>query len=363
MKTPLQTSAWLTGALLLVAPLFAANGPATTTQKTTDDDVVITENSAFYSLDNGIVTAVVAKDSGDLVSLKYKGMEMLATTMGPDGQINWDRDPPGENMNGLNPGQTDHQYGFWSHDAMGVRGTDAAIAKITLDPKSNHGDRAEVSVKGISNNRKMGTGPGAGTNTSGDGNFIADIEIRYSMGRGDSGVYTYCTFEHQPTYDATTITEARFAFKLADMFDWMLVDDEPHRNKLYPKDARENKYDYTVVQFDHPAYGWASTTKNVGCFLLNPTLEYMSGGPTKVEFLCHRDTNTVAAPTVLNYWRSSHYGGAGVSVAAGEHWTKVIGPFMIYANSGSDPQAMYQDAKNQQVKEAAKWPYNWVAGV
>jgi len=38
-------------------------------------------------------------------------------------------------------------------------------------------------------------------------------------------------------------------------------------------------------------------------------------------------TNRIAAPCVLNYWRSSHYGGAEVSVAAGEKWSKVIGPF------------------------------------
>ena len=49
-------------------------------------------------------------------------------------------------------------------------------------------------------------------------------------------------------------------------------------------------------------------------------MEYLSGGPTKVEFLCHRDTTRVAAPCLLNYWRSSHYGGAAVTVGAGEHW-------------------------------------------
>jgi rhamnogalacturonan endolyase len=66
---------------------------------------------------------------------------------------------------------------------------------------------------------------------------------------------------------------------------------------------------------------------------------------------------------VLNYWRSSHYGGAEVSVAAGEHWTKVIGPFFLYVNSADKPQAMYDDARAQQKREAAKWPYAWVAGV
>ncbi len=348
-RTPLKAA--VCGFLFAQLPLVAAGA------------VTVTENSAFYSLDNGIVTAVIAKDSGDLVSLKYKGMEMTAHTSDANGQLNWEKDPPGENLEGLNATMTDHQYGFWSHDAMGVRGTAPAAAKITIDPKSNNGARAEVSVKGVSNNRKMGTGPGANTYNSGDGNFVADVEIRYAMDKDTAGVYTYCVFEHQPNYDATTITEARFAVKLADMFDWMLVDNNPHRNKLYPKEARENKYDYTVVQYDHPAYGWASTAKNVGCFILNPDMEYMSGGPTKVEFLCHRDTNAIAAPTILNYWRSSHYGGAGVSVAAGEHWSKVIGPFMIYVNSGADHEAMYRDAQAMQAKEAAKWPYEWVNGV
>jgi len=86
----------------------------------------------------------------------------------------------------------------------------------------------------------------------------------------------------------------------------------------------------------------------------------MSGGPTKPEFLGHRDTNAVSAPCVLNYWRSSHYGGAVVDVAQGEHWQKVIGPFLLYVNSGQEPLGLYADAKAQAGKEAAKWPFDWV---
>jgi rhamnogalacturonan endolyase len=36
---------------------------------------------------------------------------------------------------------------------------------------------------------------------------------------------------------------------------------------------------------------------------------------------------------------------------------------VLYVNSGSDPQAIWNDAKAQAAKEAAKWPYKWVAGV
>ena len=318
--------------------------------------VSLEETAELYILDNGILHAQVAKASGDLVSLRYRGREMFATFLKEDGEPDLVRDPPGENLEGLNRGMTDHQYGFWSHDAMGKRGSGEAIAEVTTDPRDNGGERAEVSVKGTSGGtRALGTGPGAGRE---DGDFFADVEIRYALGRGEAGIHTYCIFEHKPEYPADSITEARFCMKLHDRFDWMLND--PLRNKRYRKDDYENKYNYTANQFRNRAFGWASTGEGMGCFLINPSMEYMSGGPTKYEFLTHRDTNPVAAPCVLNYWRSSHYGGAVAAVDAGEHWRKVIGPFLIYCNEGSDPQALLRDAQAKQAEESGKWPYPWV---
>jgi rhamnogalacturonan endolyase len=226
-----------------------------------------------------------------------------------------------------------------------------------MDPARNGGERGEVSVKGISEGRRLGRPAGLAPGAEGD--FPADIEIRYSMGRGDSGVYTYCTLEHLPEYPAGAIGEARYCAKLAAMFDWMSVD--PKRNKYYPRELPgEDKYVYTAVQSENRAYGWSSTTKDIGWWIVNPTIEYLSGGPTKVEFLCHRDTTPVQAPCVLNYWRSSHYGGAVLPVAAGEKWAKVVGPFFIYVNSDGDSQTLWRDALAQADKEAKKWPYDWV---
>lgn len=341
-------------AALVAAPLDAAE-PA---------PVTISEEPATYTLDNGIIRAQVAKDSGDLVSVRYHGLEMLGTILKSDGAPDLEKDPPGHNPNGLNRGFTDHQYAFWSHDAMGPRGTGQAIARVTIDPKANGGDRGEVSVKGSSKGRKMGTGPGVPGGEKSTGQFAADIEIRYALGRGESGVYTYCEFDHPADYPTTSLGEARFCAKLNDFFDWLCVAPDPHHFKLYPKELREgDKYVYTVTQSENPAFGWASSTRHVGVWCLNPSQEYMSGGPTKVEFEGHRDTNRVAAPCVLNYWRSSHYGGAVVDVAEGEPWRKVIGPFLLYVNSGADAHEMYDDAKAQQKRQAASWPYAWVAGV
>jgi rhamnogalacturonan endolyase len=349
---------------LLRLSLGLALGSAGPSLRAQDQAVTVTEDAATFTLANGIVTARVAKDSGDLVSLRFRDLEMLATFLTPEGQPDLAKDPPGQNLTGLNRGMTDHQYGFWSHDAMGVRGTGEAVARVTIDPQANGGARAEVAVKGSSRGRKMGTGPGVTGEGQKTGQFAADVEIRWALGRGEAGVHTYCQFEHPADYPTTSLGEARFCAKLAPFFDWLSVAQDPHHFKPYPKELREgDKYIYTVPLTDNPAFGWSSTTNHVGFWCLNASMEYMSGGPTKVEFEGHRDTNAVAAPCVLNYWRSSHYGGAVVDVAEGEHWTKVVGPFMLYVNGGADPQAMYDDAKAQQRKQAAAWPYDWVAGV
>ncbi|MDR1012212.1 MAG: hypothetical protein LBM04_14000 [Opitutaceae bacterium] len=336
--------------LTLCTPLlFAAPPPVT-----------LAEDVETYTLDNGVVAARVSKVTGDLVSLRYNNLELLATSLTPDTKPAAQGDSPANNPNWRAPTIGGHQHGYWSHDTMGVRGSAPAIPSVTIDPRANGGERAEVSIKAIAaNGRKLGTGPG--TNPA-EGNFAADIEIRYTLGRGDPGVYTYSVFEHKPEYALTALGEARYCAKLADFFDWMSVD--ARRDLHFPKDLRTgDKYIYTAVQSANPAFGWSSTAKKVGLFFINPSMEYMSGGPTKVELLGHRDTNAVAAPCVLNYWRSSHYGGAEVNVAAGEDWRKVVGPFFIYANSGDTPQAIYADARARAAAEAGKWPYAWVRGV
>jgi rhamnogalacturonan endolyase len=317
-------------AVLLITAGWAALFDLAHAQDGPGAAVTVSEDATSLILSNGQVTARVSKRSGDLTSLQVRETEVFTDKSG-------------------------HAGGYWSHDTTGGKET---ITRITIDPAASGGERGEVSVKGISGGIRMGHGPGAAAG----GDFPADIEIRYTLGRGDSGVYTYCTFEHRPEYPAASMTEARYCAKLAHVFDWMTLDER--RNMHFPADLREgDKYIYTAVQFEHPVYGWSSTKKPIGFWLINPSGEYLSGGPTKVEFLCHRDTTPVAAPCVLNYWRSSHYGGAVVAVGEGEHWTKVIGPFFLYVNSAADPQAMWADAKSQAAKEAAKWPYDWVAGV
>jgi rhamnogalacturonan endolyase len=317
--------------------------------------VTVSEDENSFTLANGIVTARVAKRSGDLLSLQYENLEML-------------------------DGRGQRSAGYWEQNTARGR----QITRITIDPNANSGDRGEVSVKGISGGGQMGNGPG--------GSVIADIEIRYALGRGDSGVYTYSIFSHPTNYPATSVGESRYCMKLNDdLFDWMTVDsnrdmkmistyDWNHGTQMNFKEARrmntgiykgqvEHKYDYSANQFNVRAWGWSSTAKNVGVWLVNPSVEYLSGGPTKYELSSHRDatfTDSLTAsapPTLLNYWRGSHYGGSLCNIAATDAWTKVIGPFLIYCNSGATPDAMWKNALAQAGKESAAWPFDWVNGV
>jgi rhamnogalacturonan endolyase len=317
--------------------------------------VTVATDDASFTLDNGIVSAQVARRSGDLLSLKYHQLELLDTH--------------------------GRQAGYWSHDAARGR----PESRTTIDPLANGGERAEVSVKGVANGSPLGSGPGGGV--------YADVEIRYALGRGDSGVYTYSIFTHPTNYPATSVGEARFCLKLNDdLFDWMSVDanrnmemittyDWNHGTQMNFKEARrmntgryqglvEHKYDYSANQFTVRAWGWSSSARHVGIWFVNPSVEYLSGGPTKFELSSHRDatfntsaTNAPAPPTLLNYWRSSHYGGSICNLAATDAWTKVIGPFLIYCNSAKDHDALWHDALAKAGTEARAWPFDWVNGV
>lgn len=335
----------------------ASNNTPTGTSAAETNKVTVSEDQDYFTLDNGLVTAKISKHSGDVLSLKYKNLEML------------------DNVD-------QHQPAYWSHNtAQGQQ----IVPRITIDPKSNGGERGEISVKGISGGQRMGSGPG--------GTVVADIEIRYSLGRDDSGIYTYSIWTHPTNYPATSVGEARFCAKLNDdIFDWMTVDanrnmkmistyDWNHATQMNMKETRlmnsgidkgtvEHKYDYAANQFDVRAWGWSSSKDNVGIWFINPSTEYLSGGPTKVELSAHRDAtfntnalNAPAPPCLLNYWRGSHYGGSICNVAATDDWTKVIGPFLIYCNSGDGHDAVWKDALQHAQLEAAAWPYDWVEGV
>ena len=59
-----------------------------------------------------------------------------------------------------------------------------------------------------------------------------DIELRYTLERGLSGIYSYAEFSHPASYPAAHEGESQFILQLDPSFDWFSVDAD--RNMLMP---------------------------------------------------------------------------------------------------------------------------------
>jgi rhamnogalacturonan endolyase len=334
--------------ILFTTILFLTLGSFQLTFGQPDKPVSLTDDGQVYTLDNGIVIAKIEKNTASIASYKYKDLEMMGP-MGVDG--------------------------FWKLPAVPLNFGSIREASILQNPAENKGERATVSVKFSYDGDAAKSVP-------------SDIEVRYSLGQGDSGLYLEEIWHHKPEHPKLTFPVGRFVVKLNDdIFDWMTIDerrsmqmitadDWNHGTVMNMKEARlmnsgvmkgvvEHKYDYAAVQFETPAYGWSSTKQKIGIWLINPSNEYMSGGPTKLELSAHRDatfTDSLTAPapaTILNVWKGPHYGGTVLEANQGEEWHKTIGPFMLYVNSGQTPEARWKNAVSQAAKESKKWVYDW----
>jgi rhamnogalacturonan endolyase len=123
----------------------------------------------------------------------------------------------------------------------------------------------------------------------------------------------------------------------------------------------EHKYDYNALFSKTPAWGWSSTKRKVGLFVVNPSIEYINAPPTMVDYGGHIDVKATlpADPCLLFIWHSPHYGGRGIPIPTGEHWKKIVGPFLLYSNAAETPGAMWRDALARAAREKEAWPYAW----
>jgi rhamnogalacturonan endolyase len=339
---------------LAVPVLRAADGVPVVAKPDVNAPVTVTDNGDTWTLDNGIVKAMVLKRSGKLNSLIYKGNETL--TRNSEG---WEQYPSGQ-----------------------------VSQSVTIDPAQNGGERGEVAVKGVSGRM--------------------DIEVRYTLERGVSGFYTYAIYSHEANNPAAREGESRFINQLTPDFDWLSVDDDRNLPMCSNQDTRsgvvihakeqrilstgiyknsvEHKYSYCARMYELPAYGWSSIKNHVGVWFINPSYEYLGGGPTRIDLVCHMGA------TMLDYWTSGHYaGGAACSIPQGETWNKVVGPIFVYYNSlqtaatpsqaeldtlkategnptipaawTANATALFNDARDEAKTIEAKWPLTWVQGV
>ena len=89
------------------------------------------------------------------------------------------------------------------------------------------------------------------------------------------------------------------------------------------------------------AWGWSSTKDHIGVYFINPSNEYIGGGPDKLDLIDHM--TAPGSPSyqgiILDYWTSGHYGaGDNTEIPAGQEWKRVVGPIFVYFNALADPK-------------------------
>ncbi|WP_265593978.1 polysaccharide lyase family protein [Haloferula sp. BvORR071] len=306
-------------------------------------EVHVRDEGRTFVLENGKVSARIDKAKATLISFKRGDLELIR-------------------------GGT----GYWSFSGGGERGTaidgfaKAAESRITLPG----GSTGEIAI----DCRYDPAAPGA---------WPVNVSFRYALTDDTQGLYIYGIYEHPAEFPGFGIGEARYVVKPdPQVFDYLTVDAERSRKmptgedwdegtEMNLKEARrlntgihkgevEHKYGYSALFSESPAYGWSSSSKKVGLWMVNPSLEYIAGGPTKPELTGHLDVNRGGRPVLLNMWHGSHYGGTSLEVKKGEAWSMVVGPFLLQTNEGPDAMTMWKDAMKTATAEIKRWPYPWV---
>jgi rhamnogalacturonan endolyase len=327
MKTRFLSAKSLCAFVALGCFLFSKSTQA---QSGSTQPVSLAQANDHVTVGNGIVSFEVVKTNGNIRDLKYGSVSILAE-----------------------PGYLDWISGGNNHIGNGE------FAVVT-DPQKNGGEMCEVSIT-----QKYAPG----------GKSPFDVELHYVLLRGDSGLYSFVVFSHAKDYPAGGIGQSRWVLRLDDkVFDFINVDEKRRRvmppsntpaKILGPKESSQftegpfkgfitDKYHFFVDVGDHFFHGWTSTQKHIGCWIVYGSNEAQNGGPTK-------QTNSAHFGRMLfKIITCGHYGGNTESVAAGQEWRKIYGPWMLYLNSGGNNDALWADAKKQAEKQRAAWPLAWM---
>lgn len=344
MKTICSIIAGLAGLFFTITPALA-NVPG---GGTNGANVTLTDNGSTVTMANGIVSILCTKSGASLSQINYTY-----------------NNGSGTQTQQLLAGGTDGGEMYWENSS------DEGLAftySLIVNPASNGGNYAEIAM--------------TTTTVSND-----VLEVHFSILRGSTGFYTTAIWYHRAIDGAFGMGECRDNIYAGSIFNWMSVD--ANRNRLMevsggsaigvqgaPVEVSlwtngiyagryEDKYKYSADFGDQRVWGWSSVGaggSNVGLWNIIPSAEYYNGGPMKRELMSHIGT------TILNMLNGGHYGGGeDGNWAAGEVWTKVSGPYLIYCNNITNTitatnvaaQALYNDALAQATAEVAAWPYSW----
>ena len=304
------------------------------------DDVTLTVSADTVTLNNGVIRAVIQKATGKVESYVFGGTQML--------------DPSNPIYYSISGGK-DYEVPWGCVFSVVIRTA----------------DMVEISCK-----RSWRVDAGY--------KHAFDLDLRYVLRRGDTGLYAYVIVDHPAGYPEAWLGEWRLVWKLPYsgtnyVFDRSYVDELRNGEMPTLQDYRQasptgiaeivrintgkfagrydGKYSYSAAYSEIGTWGMASESLRKGVWIVLGGQDYFNDGPTKQDL-------TLSESYLLLHFVRNHYQGTPIHVVAGEQWRKQFGPFLLYCNRTSafaDPgKALWADARAQVAAEQAAWPYAWL---
>jgi rhamnogalacturonan endolyase len=338
--------------------------------------VTLTDNGTTVVLANGLVSATIKKSDATITSFTVNGGPNLC---GSDG------------------------YYFTTHVTSGATDDWAWLSwglGATYSVTTNTSSLVDISIR----NSKMGY------DASLFPNGMFDVDKHYVMRSGVSGIYTYVVWNHTASQPAaglyqqrtqeikTNLSGTTYSYSSPDV--WNVSPDSsvfasattiydstyelPSTTSYtyptgqsygtnWPKYYTSNSAEmigvnYTLnpvwTKYDWAVYSGPETSSvntfgvandQYGVWVLNGSQEYLNGGPTKL-----RGAVQAGAMDVNANENHGQDGGPDQSLAAGQVWKKIYGPYLIYGNAGTSHTALWADAQSKGAAEVSAWPYSWL---
>ena len=329
-----KASLFATTALLIVGVALSGSAWAEVTARTETGHIV---------LDNGLVRAVVDTSTGSVVSFQQLGAGQPVELIAKGQSLYWDSNA---DLAMPIPGKPGPAHGYYRPGAD--NGTLVTLAGASPQ-------RADVEV------------------TTGPTEFYPfKVEYHFVLQDGLSGLYCYTVLRHPSGLPAATLYQTRFVFRTAaddTVFNYWtvgrgktvkiprsgVVKEVTNATFLLQDGSIKTKYMNSVYFAQTPVYGTIGVQdgSSHGIWMIEPFGDYHNGGPS-------RQGQTVHDDVLLRVVQDTHFGSSPVTVAEDETWSKVYGPFLIYADRASNPNTLWDDVDRQLAAERGKWPYAFV---
>ncbi len=229
---------------------------------------------------------------------------------------------------------------------------------------------------------------------------VADVELHYVLGKGNTGLYCYLIIRHPASY-ASYATDLNISFiqciwptahdttnflcenqyldnytkyglatnginqrrngqqpNFWDNYHTLAVTNFPKEIQQYTSGvfagSTNGKYSFTLDYPKISTFGMASDTNQIGLWYVSGGHEYQNNGPTACEYAGGIGGLILYEPLI------AHYANTGLSVSSNANWSKIYGPWLLYFNSQSNGAAAWLDSQNQALAEKSAWPYAWL---